>query len=160
MEASKRWSLRSSDGDDLNEMISEIIHIDHLMDHLKRNFSEHWDHLHKTIPEIILWMYPWTCLSNPLWRHNKFHTHTRAVRTVYLSQKMCIEHQTCLHRAHLTRRLSQNHVQTHRERYYKLVTLNGPVIMFHVHLNETFANKVFCAKSQKKMVVNEIYGLQ
>ena len=104
---SKGWSERWSYEDDLNEMISEIIHIDHPMDHLKRNFSEHWDdlrdhlywsfhvsslrssqcseklrlrwsigwyqisshwdHLHKTISEVIHWMLPWTRVSNPLW---------------------------------------------------------------------------------------------
>ena len=31
--------------DDLNEMISETIYINHPMDHLKRIFSEHWDDL-------------------------------------------------------------------------------------------------------------------
>ena len=45
MRASKGWSQRWYYGDDLNEMISEIIHIDHPMDNLKRNFSEHWDDL-------------------------------------------------------------------------------------------------------------------
>ena len=43
MKASKVWYQGSSYGDDLNEKISDIIHIYHPMDHFKRNFSEHWD---------------------------------------------------------------------------------------------------------------------
>ena len=41
--------------DDLNEMISEIIHVDHLLDDLRYHLIE-----------IIVWMLPLTRLCNPL----------------------------------------------------------------------------------------------